>query len=321
VDEIGWLVARRAETPLQETGAGATPPGRAAPPTTARTGDVTGHQRTAGTFQGAGRRAVDVVETPSKPLHSVGSGALQRVLESARLASQVQRNLQMASGMSLVARAPAISGLHQMLESVSLAARGPSKDYKLFSGLVTRSSAVSALQQTLESAGLVARSQMRNYQLLSGMGARKLAVSGFQQALQSAGLVAWSQARDYQALWDMGVAAKNFKSVETSRMLANVHAAASFEAARIDPLPEHQVDRIVGPESVGWLPGLLRDEARFRAVVPYLATSSVGCMLVGLQLVALVDPAVRAALEVASDNAAIAALLVALVMLANSRRP
>jgi hypothetical protein len=44
-------------------------------------------------------------------------------------------------------------------------------------------------------------------------------------------------------------------------------------------------------------------------------------MLAGLQLVALVDPAVRTALEVASYNATIAARPVALVVLANSRRP
>jgi hypothetical protein len=104
-------------------------------------------------------------------------------------------------------------------------------------------------------------------------------------------------------------------------VLANLHVAASFEVARIDHLPEPQVDPVVEPHSVGWLSGLLNDEARFRAIVPYLATSSVVCMLAGLQLVTLVDPAVKAALEVLSYNATIAGLLVALVMLADSRRP
>jgi hypothetical protein len=72
---------------------------------------------------------------------------------------------------------------------------------------------------------------------------------------------------------------------------------------------------IPAPADPGWLHQLLNDEERMRAVAPYLAFASGGCILVGLFLVALVDPTVRAALEILDAEAGMASLIVALIAL------
>jgi hypothetical protein len=97
------------------------------------------------------------------------------VLESASLASQVQRNLQiqrnfqMVSGVSLAARAPAFSGLQQVLERSVTKAPAFSAIHQMLDS-TARAPAISGLQQVLESASVLARGPARDYQLLWGGG-------------------------------------------------------------------------------------------------------------------------------------------------------
>jgi hypothetical protein len=103
---------------------------------------------------------------------------------------------------------------------------------------------------------------------------------------------------------------QNSPVLDSSRIVANLDAALAFRT-----VPTPQVAPAKRRPSNGWLIELLDDEERIRAALPLLAVSSGTCMILGLFFVALVDPTVRAALEILSDEASLGALIVAVVTL------
>jgi len=315
VEEIRWLVARRAEALHRDPDEATTPPVRPSSTTDAvsisapdvRTGSHQAFNALERTFRPQGVAATLVLGP------AFGTGKVMAELLSAyRVGPAVGAGKVMANLLSAYRVGPAC-GAGRMLERTFGAGR--------------------MLERTFDT-GKVVRSFDAGRVLRQSFGTQRVA----------ANLV--SIDRVLERRFDFGKALERsfdtgnvLRSFDTRKVLgpgvgAGKVMAELLSAYRVGPgvgaglvrvgreptsasplMPTSPHGPIPAPADPGWLYRLLNDEEWFRAAAPLLAASSGTCIILGLLLVALVDPGVKVAVEILSDEASIAAFIVAVMTL------
>jgi hypothetical protein len=309
VEEIRWLVARRAEALHRDPDEATTPPGR--PSATdavsisapgVRTGSHHAFNALERSFRPQGAAATPVLGPP------FGAGKLMaEALSAYRVgpAFGAGRMLERTFGTQRVAAN--LVSIDRVLER--RLDFGKVLERSFANGNVLRSFDTSKVLGPAFGSGKVMGDLLAAYRVGPALDTRKLLGPSFGSGKVMANLL---------AAYQVGPAFSTGKVMANLLAAYQVSPAFSTGIVRVDreptlASPPHAL--IPAPADLGWLHQLLNDEERIRAAFPLLAASSGTCMILGLLLVALVDPAVRAVLEILSDEASIAAFIVAVMTL------
>jgi hypothetical protein len=328
VEEIRWLVARRAEALHRDPDEATTPPGR--PSATdavsisapgVRTGSHHAFNALERSFRPQGAAATPVLGPPfgagklmaeALSAYRVGPafGAgrmLERTFGTQRVAANlvsIDRVLERRLDFGKVLeRSFANGNVLRSFDTSKVLGRS------FANGNVLRSFDTSKVLGPAFGSGKVMGDLLAAYRVGPALDTRKLLGPSFGSGKVMANLL---------AAYQVGPAFSTGKVMANLLAAYQVSPAFSTGIVRVDreptlASPPHAL--IPAPADLGWLHQLLNDEERIRAAFPLLAASSGTCMILGLLLVALVDPAVRAVLEILSDEASIAAFIVAVMTL------